>query len=78
MKEDFKVLVNELKSFNEELPKKRSIVALTKADIAPEEEKAKLKKLRFGKGVSVHIISAVTKEGIEDLMKAMWQAIEKG
>ena len=78
VKEDFKVLVNELKSFNEELPKKRSIVALTKADIAPEEEKAKLKKLRFGKGVSVHIISAVTKEGIEDLMKAMWQAIEKG
>jgi GTP-binding protein len=78
VKEDFKVLVNELKSFNEELPKKRSIVALTKADIAPEEEKAKLKKLRFGKGISVHIISAVTKEGIEDLMKAMWQAIEKG
>ena len=77
VKEDFKVLVNELKSFNEELPKKRSIVALTKADIAPEEEKAKLKKLRFGKGISVHIISAVTKEGIEDLMKAMWQAIEK-
>ena len=78
VKEDFKVLVNELKSFNEELPKKRSIVALTKADIAPEEEKAKLKKLRFGKGISVHIISAVTKEGIEDLMKAMWQALEKG
>lgn len=78
VKKDFKVLVNELKSFNEELPKKRSIVALTKADIAPEEEKAKLKKLRFGKGISVHIISAVTKEGIEDLMKAMWQAIEKG
>ena len=78
VKEDFKVLVNELKSFNEELPKKRSIVALTKADIVPEEEKANLKKLRFGKGISVHIISAVTKEGIEDLMKAMWQALEKG
>jgi len=67
VKEDFKVLVNELKSFNEELRKKRSIVALTKADIAHEETKAKLKKLRFGKGISVHIISAVTKKELKIL-----------
>ncbi|MCX6136124.1 MAG: GTPase ObgE [Ignavibacteriales bacterium] len=77
VKQDFKVLVNELKSFNEDLPTKQSIVALTKADIAPEELKAKLRKLRFGKGIAVHVISAVTKEGIEGILKSMWQAIEK-
>ncbi len=77
IKEDFKILVNELKSFNPKLPKKPSLVALTKLDIADDKLRKAIKKVKFPKGISVHRISSATGEGLEELKEAMWNVIER-
>ena len=76
-KENFSTLVNELKLFNKTLPKKPSIVVITKLDIATPALRKSLKKLKFGRGIPVHAISAVTGEGLDELVAAMWKAVEK-
>ncbi|MBP9212880.1 MAG: GTPase ObgE [Bacteroidetes bacterium] len=78
IKRDLKVLKNELKQFSETLPKKKSIIAITKLDIADEDLRKELKKLKFPKGVAVHFISAATNDGIADLVESMWKMVEKG
>jgi GTP-binding protein len=78
IKHDYKVLANELKAFNKDLPKKKSIIAITKLDIADEDRRKKVKKLKFPRGVVVQYISAATSEGILDLVEAMWKLVSKG
>jgi GTPase len=75
IKEDYKVLFNELKSFNPDLPKKKTIVVLTKLDIADDDVRKAVKKIKFPKGTPVFHISAVTGEGIDDLKEAMWAIV---
>lgn len=77
IKRDFKVLVNELKKFNADLPKNKSIVAITKLDIADDSVRKSLKKLTFPKGVAVHHISAATNDGIAELVESMWKVVSK-
>jgi GTP-binding protein len=76
-KKDFATLESELKSFNKDLPKKPTLVAFTKLDIADPELRKALKKIKFRKGISVHSISAVTGEELDGLVAAMWKALEK-
>ncbi|MFZ4620258.1 MAG: GTPase ObgE [Bacteroidota bacterium] len=78
IKKDYKILANELKAFSKDLPKKKKIIAITKLDIADDEVKKSLKKLKFPKGVIVHQISAATNEGIAELVEAMWKLTSKG
>lgn len=78
IKRDYKVLVNELKAFNKDLPKKKSIVAITKLDIADSDRRKELKKLKFPKGVVVQHISAATNEGIAEIIEALWKLVSKG
>jgi GTPase len=73
---DYQILLNELSSFKSAMTKKKKIVALTKMDIADEELKKKHKKEKYGRGVAVVPISAVTGEGIRDLLDAMWQMLK--
>jgi GTP-binding protein len=76
-KKDFATLESELKSFNKDLPKKPTLVAFTKLDIADPALRKALKKIKFRKGISVHYISAVTGEELSGLVAAMWKALEK-
>jgi GTPase len=76
-KKDYDVLLNELASFKSIVAKKKKIVALTKMDIADEECRKKLKKVKFGRGVVILPISAVAGEGIRDLLDALWLALKK-
>lgn len=76
-KNDYKVLLNELSSFNPHLPKKPKIVALTKMDVLDEIGAKPLKKISFGKGIPVHKISAVSGDGIDELLKEMWEALRE-
>ncbi|MFA6541331.1 MAG: GTPase ObgE [Bacteroidota bacterium] len=76
IKADYKVLVNELKAFDKNLPKKKNIVAITKMDIADKERRKELEKVKFPKGVSVHFISAATREGIDVLVGALWKLVK--
>ena len=78
IKHDYKILANELKAFNKDLPKKKSIIAITKMDIADEEKRKELKKLKFPKGVTVHFISAATNDGISEIVETMWKLVSKG
>ncbi|MDD8018924.1 MAG: GTPase ObgE [Bacteroidota bacterium] len=74
---EYKVLIKELKEFNKNLPKKKSIIAITKMDIADDAKRKELKKLKFPKTVPVHFISSATGEGIEELVSAMWKMVSK-
>ncbi len=73
--EDFATLTKELKEFNKDLPKRPTVIALTKLDIADEELQKKLKSIKFKKGIPIHYISAVTGEGIEELVKELWKKL---
>lgn len=74
-KEDYTVLLNELKLFNRALPRKPKIIALTKADLLNEQERRAIKKIKFGV-VTTLLISSVANFGIDKLILAMWKAID--
>jgi GTP-binding protein len=75
-KQDFKTLVNELRSYNPGLLEKPSLVVLTKIDIVGTRLK-KLGRISFGKGITVFPISAATRTGISELLQAMWNMLEE-
>jgi GTPase len=74
IKEEYNVLINELKEYNPELLDKRRILAITKADfIDPELQKEMEQDLPDVPGV---FISAVTGYGIPRLKDMIWNALE--
>lgn len=74
-KEQYKTLMNELKSFNETMMKKPQIIAISKMDLADDELKKKLKKTTFKKSIPLIQISAATGEGLKDLVDAIWKKL---
>ncbi len=73
-KEDYRVLLNELKLFGQDLPRKPKIVALTKIDLLDEQQLRSLKKISFG-AVPVSLMSSVSNAGVKSLVSEMWKAI---
>ncbi len=75
---EFKVLLNELKSYSEKLAEKPKLLVLTKADLIEPSEIKKLtgKKIKDYTG-KAHIISSVTGLGIEKLLDLLWDMIKK-
>ncbi len=69
-KSDYEVLLGELKSFNKELLKKPRMVALTKMDAVDPARRKELRAFRPSR-IPVHAISAVTGDGIKDLVSAI-------
>ena len=70
-----KAIVKELKKYDEELFDKPRWLVLNKLDMVPEEERAKRVKdfvKRFGWKGAVFDISALTREGCEDLITAVY------
>ncbi len=76
IKEDFEVLINELKSFDVELPQKRSIVAVTKIDILDAPTLKKLRSVKLGRR-EMHFISAVSGAGVRNLVESMEKSLRK-
>jgi GTP-binding protein len=76
-KKDYHILLNELASYNPAIARKKKIVALTKMDIVHEADKKKLAKIKFGRGVMTFSISAVTGEGLRELLGEMWKVLNK-
>ncbi len=74
---DYQVLFNELRLFHEELPSKPKLIALSKIDTVDAAARTRLKKLRF-RGIPVLPISAVTGEGVKELVAAMWRSAKDG
>jgi GTP-binding protein len=76
---DFEVLKEELKLFNPLLLKKDYLIALNKIDLHPDFEKIKeiVKFFPEEERKKIHTISAVTGEGIPELLQAIWKKLEK-
>lgn len=77
-KNDYKILLNELKNYSPVLAKKKKIIALSKADLLPEKELNKiLKKNSLIKDVPFVIFSSATQFGIKELLDTIWQSLGK-
>lgn len=75
-KAEYKILLNELKAFSKELPKKKKIIALTKSDLLTENElkNFSLRKIRNADSPTF-LISAVSGNGIKELLDYLWQSL---
>ncbi len=71
---DFRVLLRELAAFNRNLPRRPSLIALTKMDAVGNARADALGRLRFGRN-TVHRVSAATGSGIPGLVSDMWRLI---
>jgi GTP-binding protein len=76
--EDLKVILNELESFSEELLKKPMIVVATKLDVTQDTTRVqKLKRAVTRRKMPFYKISAVTGEGLQELLFAIGETIYK-
>ncbi len=75
---DYDILINELKSYNKELSKRKKIVVFTKADVYTEEELAEVKKRKVkGYRGKPLVISSVSGYGIAELLDTLWENLTK-
>ncbi len=77
IKEQYKVLLNELEQFNPEMLKKPKIVAITKTDSLTEEELEPIRKIKLGRGIPVLLISSVSGENIKEIVAMMWKKLQE-
>ncbi len=75
LKDQYKTLIHELASFNKEMLKKPQIIAITKMDVADDTLRKRIKKEAFSKKIPVVQISAVTGEGVKELLDMMWKKL---
>jgi len=74
---DFDVVMGELRSFSDAMAEKPMIVVATKLDAAQNPARIKaLEKHAKKLGLPFRKISSVTGEGVEELKRAMWEALE--
>jgi len=75
-KEDFEKLVEEMRLHSEELPKKIKMVVFTKIDLVDHDRIMELQKIKFPQRLKQHFISAVTGDGIMELIGMFWAEVE--
>ena len=74
--ETYRIVRAELDAYGHGLEEKPEIVALTKADLLDEEEIAqKRQALKAASGADVHVVSAPTRQGLEDVLRALMDVI---
>lgn len=74
IKEEYKILLNELKKHNPELLDKNRLLAISKSDLLDNELKEELKK-ELPKNVQTLFISSVAQQGLTELKDALWQML---
>jgi GTP-binding protein len=77
IKEDYEILLGELREYSKSLVDKPRIVAVTKMDIADTEIKKRVKKTKIGQKIQIIPISAVTNDGIKILVAEMWKMVRR-
>lgn len=68
----FDLINTELSLFNEELATRRQIEVVNKIDVADPEKVERLRRMAEEAGRSVFFMSALTGEGVEPVVEAMW------
>lgn len=77
---EYGTLLNELRAFNADLMDKPRLVALSKIDLLPPDERKILQQqmcYAFGEDVAVYPISAVAQMGLEPLRRGLWTVVEE-
>lgn len=73
---DFQKINAELKSYSEVLAERTQIIALNKCDIFGAEQNVKIFKQKFGRKYQIFCISAIDGEGLEQLIKAIFEKLQ--
>jgi GTP-binding protein len=74
IKEQYKILVNELEMYNPELLDKPRLLAITKADLIDAELEGMLRK-ELPEGIQTYFISSVSGTGISELKDGIWKVV---
>lgn len=77
---EYETLVNELESYNPELLDKPRLIALSKTDLLPEQERDLLPGVvedDFPEGVEIYPISSVAGFGLDRLKHRLWAEVKK-
>ncbi|QRR02570.1 GTPase ObgE [Dyadobacter sandarakinus] len=76
IREEYQTLLNELRIYNPSLLDKDRLLAISKADLLTDEERASLQD-ELPDGMDVLLISAITQEGIEQLKDKIWKHLNQ-
>ena len=74
IKEEYKILLNELKKFNPDLLDKQRILAISKSDMLDDELKREIKP-HLPRKIPTIFISSVANEGIKELKDIIWKSL---
>jgi len=74
IKNEYKILLNELKTYNLELMDKKKLLAITKCDLLTEKE-LKLLQKKIPENTPVLFISSVKQQNLGQLKDAVWQQL---
>jgi GTP-binding protein len=72
IRNEYDILLNELKKYNPELLDKKRLLAITKADLLDEELRREMQK-EVPTGVPSIFISSVAQQGITELKDLIWK-----
>lgn len=72
IKQEYEILLNELRKYNPELLDKKRVLAISKSDMLDEELKTEMAK-EVPEGVPSIFISAITNQGIVELKDLLWK-----
>lgn len=75
-KNEFEILLNELKEYNTELLQKDFLIAISKSDMLDEELKTEIIK-ELPTNIPHIFISSVTQHGLTELKDALWKILNK-
>lgn len=74
---DFEIINEELKKYSEKLSKRKQIIVANKADSMQDENLyLELEKLAKEKGLEIYKISAVTKQGVKELLARVSEVLK--
>jgi GTP-binding protein len=76
IKEEYKILLNELKQYNPELLDKKRILAISKSDMLDDELKKAIKK-ELPRGVNHVFISSLAHQGLDTLKDMLWETLNE-
>jgi GTPase len=74
IKEEFEILLNELKKYNPELLDKKRLLAITKSDLLDEELRLAIQK-ELPKKIPTVFISSLANQGITELKDLIWKSL---
>jgi GTP-binding protein len=74
IKNEFEILLNELKKYNPELLDKKRLLAITKSDMLDEELLTAMKK-EIPKNIPSVFISSITNQGLVELKDLIWKEL---